>query len=287
MNPVSETEKLIADLTAELIAAGIENPRREVEWMVQDVTGFSRLELITGAAAPLGFRSLQALHDMVKRRIQREPIQYILGEVVFYGRTFQVSPAVLIPRPETEELVERVLSLPSNILEGGIIDLGTGSGCIPVTIACERPGTTCFGIDVSPAALEMARTNATRLDASVRFEEADMRDADLARMLDRSFSVLISNPPYVPDSESDDLQPEVRDHEPHIALFSGPDPLHFYRAIAVQALRLVTPEGYVFVEVHADKGATVAELFSKEGLQDIHVHRDLAGRQRIVEARRP
>lgn len=249
--------------------------------------GCSRLEFISRPDQIMTSEAHVRLDAMIERRLRNEPLQYITGEAAFYGRLFHVTPDVLIPRPETEELVERVLTLEDKDLSGGIIDLGTGSGCIPTTLALERRGVECTGIDISKEALVVARENADRLGANVTWLEADMADPSLAEQVYGPMSVLISNPPYIPDSELNEMQPEVRDHEPHMALFSGLDALQFYRVIAGQSRLLLVDGGHVFVEIHADAGQDVCRLFEEAGLEDVVLHKDMAGRDRIVHARRP
>lgn len=281
------TSNLLTSVASRLDESGVESARREATWMLAHVTGRSQVDLMTRPEARVEAAQVQHLQQLVDRRIQREPIQYLLGSADFYGRTFTVTPDVLIPRPETEELVERILALGADVLHKGIVDLGTGSGCIPITIACEQSGVSCTGVDVSTAALDVARANAKTLGADVRWVGADMRDEHLVDRLGQACGVLVSNPPYVPDEEASSLEPEVRDHEPHLALFSGEDPLHFYRAICEQAPRMVLSGGHVLVEIHADAGPDVQRLFQQAGMSEVRLHRDLSDRDRIVHARVP
>lgn len=270
-----------------LETAGVGNARREAEWLLMHVTGRTRLDLLIHPDAAVPDDAAVRFEDVVRRRMAREPLQYILGEAAFFGRNFQVSPDVLIPRPETEELVEKVIGLPAQDLAGGVVDLGTGSGCIPITLALEKPGTRCTGVDLSAAALAVARSNAERLGADVSWVEADMTDPHLARILGDPASVLVSNPPYIPDTERESLEPEVRDHEPGMALFSGSDPLHFYRVLARQAPLLLRSGGHLLVEIHADGGAAVCGVFEEAGFNNVALQQDMAGRDRIVRARLP
>lgn len=278
---------LLSSTALRLNEAGIESARTEASWMLMHATGRSKMDLIMRPEEKMTTDQAEHLQILLSRRLEGVPIQYVLGVADFYGRSFTVSPDVLIPRPETEELVESVLRLDAEVLGGGVIDLGTGSGCIPITIACERPGALCVGVDVSAAALRVARSNASQLGANVQWVEADMCDPALQEMLGRTFSVLISNPPYIPDEEAASLQPEVRNHEPGLALFSGSDPLHFYRALCEQAPRIVRSGGYVLVEIHADAGLAVLHLFEQAGWIDCALQQDLSGRDRIIRARMP
>ena len=279
------TSNLFASMTSRLEAAGMESARTQAYWLLSHVTGCSKVDIISRPNEVVPNEQVARIEGLMRRRIAGEPIQYLIGSADFYGRSFAVTPDVLIPRPETEELVERILKLGPDMLKGGVLDLGTGSGCIPSTIACEVSNVDCVGVDISEEALVVARSNAQALGASVKWLLADMSDDRLSALLGRTFSVLVSNPPYVPDEEAGSLQREVRDHEPHLALFSGPDSLHFFRAICEQAPRLVHSGGHVMVEIHADAGSSVLALFEQFGLIDPVLHSDLSGRDRIVHAR--
>ena len=221
--------------------------------------------------------------EWVERRRDREPFQYIIGEAEFFGRTFAVGPGVLIPRPETETLVERGLELLEGRGRCRVWDVGTGSGAIAVTIALERPDFSVYATDVSDTALQRARGNANRLDARVQFEAHDMLSPP-ASGRSAAFDLVISNPPYVPASDEPDMQPEVLHHEPRGALFSGSDPLHFYRSLVRIGSIALKEEGYLVVEVHADYASDVAELFTLSGYSNVAVTRDLFGRDRVVSA---
>jgi release factor glutamine methyltransferase len=217
-----------------------------------------------------------------------EPVQYVLGEEEFYGRTFTVTPATLIPRPETEELVSLVVKelkiSPPPLAPCSLLDIGTGSGCIAVTLALELPGALVSAWDVSPEALAVARRNAERLGASVQFEQRDVLNFPFS-ILHSPFSILISNPPYVARAEANRMHPNVLDHEPHLALFvPDDDPLIFYKAIADLGLNALVPGGLVFLEINARFGAETAAVFLKRGYASAQVLQDLAGKDRFVRA---
>ena len=226
-----------------------------------------------------------------------EPVQYILGETEFFGRTFRVTPDVLIPRPETELLVERVIAEVRSGEAGDgmtatrrarsprILDAGTGSGCIAVTLALEMPEAECTAFDVDPDAVRVAQSNADRLGADVRFTVGDML-ADPPAGWRSSFDVLVSNPPYVPDTERVELEPQVSEFEPSAALFTGADVLIFYRGLARLGRAVLAKGGRLIVETHADFAGGVAAVFSDTGFRGTVVERDLAGRDRIVWAKR-
>ncbi len=283
-----ESVATVLERTAKKLEAhGIENASKEAEWLLMHVTGRSRLDLIIRPDQGVSPAEEIHLSTLLERRCAREPLQYIIGSADFHGRTFFVNPSVLIPRPETEELVEAVLELPASDVAGGVIDLGTGSGCIPISIALERKGVSCTGVDLSSKALDVARANATHLKARVTWVEADMADPSLPRFIGEAASVLVSNPPYIPQAEKASMQAEVLQYEPHMALFAGEDHLYFYKVIADQAGRLLCAGGHVLVEIHADAGEAVRHLFKEAGMRDVILQQDMAGRDRIVRARVP
>ena len=229
---------------------------------------------------------LVQLRDYVDRLFRHEPLQYVLGCTSFYGLEIQCSPAALIPRPETEELVDWVLSevqLPSCAL----IDLGTGTGCIPLAIKAKRPSWQVSAIDVSQDALALARTNASRLVLDVRFEAADLLKDFSALTIKDKFNVVISNPPYIPHTESLSMLPNVLNHEPHLALFvPDTDPLLFYRRIVAFCEQYLSIDGYVFVEIHEELSAATMQLFHESGFANIELRKDLQGKPRMIKAQR-
>jgi release factor glutamine methyltransferase len=211
-------------------------------------------------------------------------VQYVLGHADFFGLRLRVSPDVLIPRPETEELVERALAAIAGVERPWVLDVGTGSGAIALALKARRPDAVVFACDVSQAALDVAQENAAAHGLDVAFIHADALAPAFADEAARAFDLLVSNPPYVPDAERDELQPEVRDWEPGLALFTGEDPLRAFRALVGHALRLLKPGGHLLLETHADYGADVLDLVETAAFAEAWLHRDLAGRDRIVEA---
>jgi release factor glutamine methyltransferase len=225
---------------------------------------------------------------LLQRLTRHEPVQYVLGEAFFYGRPFRVTPEVLIPRPETEELVQLILddfrqvpawehSEPLTIL-----DVGTGSGCIAVTLAAELPGAQVEGWDVSESALAVARHNAARHGVPVRFRRQDA----LAESAPASpLALLVSNPPYVAQSEAAQMAPNVLTYEPYLALFvPDTDPLRFYRALAGLGTRSLVPDGRAYLEINERFGPETATVFREAGFRTVEVLRDLSGKNRIVRA---
>jgi release factor glutamine methyltransferase len=238
----------------------VSNARLTAELVLAHVLSVEREHLYAHDDRVLSEQELQMLEDRLYDRISGVPLQYIVGRQEFYGRCFRVNPAVLIPRPETEYIIEAVLDiqgtrgLPPRPLS--IIDVGTGSGCIAVTLALELPGTQVFAGDVSFEALVVARENAATLGAQVRFVCMDVLDAIQTR-----FDFIVSNPPYVRPSERSRLQREVREHEPHVALFSPEDELAIYRRLIVGAEEMLRSGGHIIMEVGIGMDEHVLSLF--------------------------
>ncbi|HEY1024252.1 MAG TPA: peptide chain release factor N(5)-glutamine methyltransferase [Sphingobacteriaceae bacterium] len=214
-----------------------------------------------------------------------KPLQYVLGETVFYGLPFMVSSAVLIPRPETEELVDWVIGEAKSAAGQvtSILDIGTGSGCIPVALKKNLPEVHVAAIDISRDALKVARQNAILNQVEVEFNEADILQTPTPCKF--RYSVIVSNPPYIAENEKEQMHPNVLQHEPHTALFV-PDnnPLLFYEKIAEFALMNLRPEGSLFFEINENFGEEVVELLNKKGFRNVVLRKDLQGRDRMVRA---
>jgi release factor glutamine methyltransferase len=220
---------------------------------------------------------------MVRRRLAREPVAYILGEKEFWSIRFEVGPAVLIPRPESETVVEAVLAhLPDRARPLRLLDLGAGSGCLLLALLSELPQATGVGVDDSAAALALARRNAERLGLAAR---ADFRPGHWGEGLQERCDIIVSNPPYVAEREWDTLQPEIRAFEPRAALVAGPDGLAAYGALAPVCARLLAQGGLCALEIGLGQGAAVAALLAASGLIVIERRRDLAGIERCLIAR--
>jgi release factor glutamine methyltransferase len=234
-------------------------------------------------ALALDAEQAATLARLVERRLRREPIAYILGEREFWSLPFAVGPAVLIPRPETETVVETVLDAVGErtaILR--ILDLGTGSGCLLLALLSELPGTTGLGIDASEPGLALARRNAARLDLARRCE---FRRGDWGKGLDERFDLIVGNPPYVADHEWPRLQPEIRHFEPRAALVAGPDGLAAYRALAPDCARLLAQDGQCALEIGQGQGDAVAAILGQHGLEVTARRCDLASIERCLLAR--
>jgi release factor glutamine methyltransferase len=257
---------------ARLAAAGVPTPGVDAEWLVAHVTGRSRSEL---AVAPEPTTEQAAeLDRLVERRAAREPLAYVLGEWGFRGLTLKVDSRVLVPRPETETVVERCLELIRGVDSPAVLDVGTGSGAIALAIAHEHPGARVTAIDVSPDALELARENAGSLD--VHFELRDARDG-----LGGPFDLVVSNPPYVSPDEIDGLEPEVRDWEPRLATVGK----EHTGVVARGAAAALVPGGWLVLEAADTLAEDVAALLRGLGYAEVAVGRDLSGRDRVVQGR--
>ena len=222
------------------------------------------------------------INEVISRINAEEPVQYILGSTYFYGRKFNVNPAVLIPRSETEILIEEVLKEIDPFSPGTILDIGTGSGCIAITLAKELPAKRVLAIDVSEGALKTAGENAQQLGASVELFKVNVLTDHLPAS---QLEVLVSNPPYVTDSESHTMKKNVLDYEPHLALFvPDHDPFVFYTTIARKGFAALTDSGKVFVEINERYGNEVSDIFKDAGFNTIRMAKDLQGKNRIVSA---
>jgi release factor glutamine methyltransferase len=271
-----------------LEAKGVERGRLDGEHLLAHALGVARLQLYLQFDRPLEREELDRFRPLLKRRAQREPLQYILGRAAFRELDLHVDPRVLIPRPETEVLVDEVLAWAGALGRTGLtaLDLGTGSGAIALSLAHEGPFDRVVATDVSPEALEVAADNArsAALSGKVEFRPGSLFEAvDAAE----AFDVVVSNPPYVADGEMPSLQPEVGEWEPRGALAGGPDGLAVLRAIVAGADGHVVAGGLLALEVGAGQaGPVMAAVEAAGGYEEVRVRRDLAGRERVVLARR-
>jgi release factor glutamine methyltransferase len=258
---------------------------RDAELLLLHVLQISRATLIAYPDREL-LSDQQALYEsLIRRRLQHEPIQYIIGQQEFYGLNFHVTPAVLIPRPETEHLVEAVLKLlpPNQPLK--IADVGTGSGAIAIALAVHLPHATITALDISLDALAIAAANAREHAVAdrIRFLESDLLGA--VRADEEAFDAIVSNPPYIPETDRGSLHPQVRDHEPATALFAGETGLDIYRRLIPQAHNALKPNGLVALEIGHGQQIALTELLS--GWQSVSFVEDLQQIPRIALARRP
>jgi release factor glutamine methyltransferase len=259
-----------------LAAAGVASSRVDAEWLVGKALAVTRTALYADPERELSADQGAELERLVARREAREPLAYVLGEWGFRRLTLKVDDRVLVPRPETEVVVERCLELLQGVARPAVLDVGTGSGAIALAIADEHPGARVRAIDVSPGALEVARANARSAGIEVDFAERDVRDG-----LEGAYDLVVSNPPYVAADEIETLEPEVRDWEPRLATVGE----EHTEAIAAAAARVLVPGGHVVLEVADGRAAEVSEILRRLGYEDVRSGRDLTGRDRVVEGR--
>lgn len=277
---------LLQEAVERLAAAKREHPRRNAEWMLCEVLGCSRAMLYAHADEKVEPDQAARFGRMVERRMRGEPVQYIVGHTDFYGLQIHVTPDVLIPRPETEEVVTAALEVIARVERPRVLDAGTGSGCIALAIKQEHPDAEVWACDVHPKVLSVAKANADHLGLKVNYLASDILAPEAHDAWPNALDVLVSNPPYVPETERGTLAEEVHDFEPHAALFTGPDPLAFYRALARHGSFALREQGHLVLETHMDYAQSVAELLKVQGYTQVHVQRDLSGRDRIVTARK-
>jgi release factor glutamine methyltransferase len=263
--------------------AGIENPARDAEMLLLYTTGLSRIDLITRPDRILTVGEKSRYLEAIARRKLSEPVQYITGEREFYGLRFTVTPDVLIPRPETEHLVEAALERIPVDSPMRIADVGTGSGAIAVALAHSRPRAEVTALDISPAALRIAESNAhAQMVASrIRFLESDLLEA----VQHEQFDIIVSNPPYIAHSERDSLNAEVRKYEPAKALFAGPTGLEIYQQLIPQAANTLASGGWLLMEIGAGQDSQLRQLL--EGWNEVSFLPDLQGILRVAIAQRP
>ncbi|UYV38895.1 peptide chain release factor N(5)-glutamine methyltransferase [Rhodobacteraceae bacterium D3-12] len=269
----------ITNAARELSKEGVPDAGRDAQKLMAVALGIEPSRMVLHMSDVLTLEQYEAFWIMVARRLAREPLSHILGERVFFKHRFKVGPQVLDPRPETEVLVEAALKVKA----AHILDLGTGSGAILLSLLAERSGVRGTGTDVSPEAIALAQENAEALAVSERavFVQSDWFDAVTGR-----FDLIVSNPPYIAAEEMDGLAPELS-HEPRGALTDEGDGLSAYRAITEGGSAHLEPGGWLMVEIGPTQGAAVAEMFSRAGLESVAVHPDLDGRDRVVMGKMP
>jgi release factor glutamine methyltransferase len=258
----------------------VESPTIDARLLLEAAAPVSRAEIVADPHRTLGAEAEARLEDFVARRERREPVSQILGRKGFWTLMLNVGPGVLSPRPETETILDVVLPAFPPERAFSVLDLGVGSGAILLSILAERPRAKGLGVDVSEDALAVARDNAAQLGLEARV--ALLRTDWTAGLGDATFDLVVSNPPYIPTAQIEALQPEVRDHEPRLALDGGPDGLDAYRQLAPEILRVLRPGGRFAVEVGIGQAADVERLFQAAGAEQIVTHNDLAARPRVV-----
>ena len=280
--------QLVHDITSQLLPA---YPPDEAEglawWIMEELTGCSRTQIICGDKSTTNFPHLQEkLPEIITRLLHFEPIQYIFGHTEWMGLDLKVTPATLIPRPETAELVDRInekMGKCENEKMQKLLDIGTGSGCIAVALKKAHPEWEVTGIDISPDAIAVAKENAGRNGASVHFRKADIFSDEIG-----TFDIIVSNPPYICEKEKASMRHNVLDYEPDTALFVPDyDPLRYYRRIAelFSASERRSGEVFLFFEINEAYGAAMTALLRETGYTDILITKDSYGKDRIIECR--
>ena len=290
-------KQFIDHITARLLPCYPEDEARSLAWWIaEELTGLSRSQLLCGYKGTTNFPNTQ---DIVERLLHFEPIQYIFGHTLWNGLDLRVTPATLIPRPETAELVERINQFTQTLPKGkafNVLDIGTGSGCIAIALKKAHPEWQVTGIDISPEAIEIARENARRNQVEVNFQVADIFSDQMAKSLnqwylvnDQMVNVIVSNPPYICESEKSSMRANVLNYEPSSALFvPDSDPLRFYRRITELCSLPLQGKGRergLFFEINEAFGEELSILLSGLGYRDIHITKDIYGKDRIIEAR--
>src|SRR6185503_2502576 len=257
-----------------------------IELALEYITGLPRIEQVKNKVPYLTCTQLEDLDSITERLKKNEPVQYVLGEAWFAGMKFKVNKNVLIPRPETEELVDWVVkeSQKSKVKSKKIIDIGTGSGCIPIVLKKKMPEADVSAVDVCSEALFTATENAIEYDTEVNFILLDFLDEEKWSDLG-SFDIIVSNPPYIKQSEKDSMHDRVTSFEPSLALFApGNDAFLFYRKLSEFALQHLNPGGSLFVEINEKLGNEVVNLFQSAGLKEVQMKKDMQGKDRMVKA---
>ena len=295
----AEAERQAARSLGEIYEEG--EAKNIANLLMEHITGNSKSVRLAGNDHELTTLQEQELLEKMERLMKHEPLQYVLNKSWFYGMELYVNASVLIPRPETEELVEWIVN---DVKASGldvfnrntsaadettllkILDVGTGSGCIALALKKTMPRAEVWGCDVSEDALNVARRNGSGLDIRVDFQGLNFLDTEQQKQLP-TVNILVSNPPYIPFRDKDQMHLNVVEHEPHLALFvPDEDPLIFYRALAHFGKHRLYENGAIYLEIHEDLGQQVEQLFTKEGYQQVELKKDMQGKTRMVKVRK-
>ncbi|MFQ5864685.1 MAG: peptide chain release factor N(5)-glutamine methyltransferase [bacterium] len=279
----------ILNYTSDILSKkGIQNSRLNAEHLLSYVLNINRVELYLNYDRPLSKTELERFKFVLSRRLNQEPLQYILGETEFMSLPIKVNPAVLIPRPETEILAEKVLEKCNQRFNHkstiSILDIGTGSGCIAVSLAKYLENSQVTALDISEGALRTAHENAhsNNVEDKIQFLKSDFLDSKFSTTLTDKFDVVVCNPPYVSVEDFSTLPEEVKNYEPTVALKDGKDGLTFYHKIADFSLKHLNPEGFVAVEVGLEQARPVKRIFLDNGYSDVKIFKDLSGIERVL-----
>ena len=270
--------EMVANAAQSLRAAGIDSAARDARALVAHALGVAANRIVLLGSDPIDLKAQERLAGYLERRLRHEPVSKIMGWRQFWGRDFHISKAVLDPRPETETVIVEALKHPA----ATVLDLGTGSGILAVTLMAEWPKAQALATDISPAALAVAGKNAARYDIGDRLSFAQ---SNWFEGVQGEFDLIVANPPYIAMEEMAGLDRDVRDFDPHIALTPGGDGLDPYRLIAAAVGRHLSPDGRLIVEIGHQQAADVLQIFQDAGLSSLCCHPDLAGRDRVISAR--
>ena len=277
---MSTCKEALRQAVESLVAAGVPEAEVDAWYLFEHVTGMNRASYFLHMEDELAEEPKKKLDELLKQRAKRIPLQYITGSQEFMGYSFFVSPATLIPRQDTEVLVEEV----SKVAEGKrVLDLCTGTGCILLSLAKMCRLKKAVGTDISPEAIQIAKKNAANLQAEAQFYCGDLFHAVPQELC---FDIIVSNPPYIPTAVIETLMPEVKEHEPMSALDGDADGLKFYREIIKNANKYLVEKGQIFFEIGCEQAAEVSTLLSEQGFDNICIRKDLAGLDRVVSATR-
>ena len=281
---MSTVRELLGPTREYLEGKGVRSPRLDAEYLLAHVLGIKRLELYLDHDRPLEPAEVDRLRDLVRRRGRREPLAYVLGSWSFYGLELKCDARALVPRPETEILVEHCLALLADSEAPRVVDVGTGTGAIALALAARLPGAGVTAIDISPGALALAAENAAAnaLDERVEMLEGDL----LAPVAGRAFDLVVSNPPYV--SPGDEVDPEVAEYEPAaLAIYAADEGRAVLARLAIEAIPALRPGGHLAAELGDGQAPWFAERLAALGYESVAITRDLRGVERVVSARRP
>lgn len=250
--------------------------------VLEDAAGISNLSRLSGINPEIRDENIPVLNAILIRLMNHEPLQYILGEQFFFGMKFKVNPSVLIPRRETEELVQWIVKEHGRDLYPNILDIGTGSGCIPIALKKNIPSAQVFATDISEKAINTAKENAVAAGAEIEFAVSDI--LTLENPFHQPFDIIVSNPPYITVEEKDSMMKNVTEYEPHVALFvpENNSPLIFYEKIFQFALENLNNEGLLYFEINESFGNEVADLYRKFGFQQVMLRKDMQGKDRMI-----
>ncbi|WP_027185823.1 peptide chain release factor N(5)-glutamine methyltransferase [Desulfovibrio inopinatus] len=286
MQERNTVRSILAKTTTYLEQKGVDSPKLSAQLLLAKILGVERLDLFLDPQRPIIEAELNTLRPLVARRGKGEPVAYLLGEREFYGRPFSVSSSVLVPRPETEHLIEEALKRIPAETGCRFIDLGTGSGILAVTAALEYPNATGLAVDICPDALAQARMNAQQygVDGRISFQEADFVDLKTEY---GNFDIVFSNPPYIGEADYQTLSHEVTAFEPRKALIGGINGVELPLRVIDEAEKLLKPGGWLFLEMGMDQGKTISDYLTEQTTFDsIEIVRDLAGLDRVGVARK-